>query len=121
DPADATPIVDRRAAVVARLVAGPQPGDSHQLMTRVTVSRVISLWLSPGYETSYYGRPPVYDRCGVGRIICSEELPDGRFALLLRGVARVEIARELPTDRTYRMVEARVLTDASCDPTDARD
>src|SRR5689334_12259387 len=40
--------------------------------------------LRPGYETAYYGRPPVYDRCGVGRIICSEELPDGRFALLVR-------------------------------------
>jgi Lon protease-like protein len=69
--------------------------------------------LRPGYEQTYYGRPPVYDRCGVGRIICSEELPDGRFALLLRGVARAEIARELTTvDRSYRLVEARVLADA---------
>src|SRR5215470_15430390 len=77
--------------------------------------------LRPGYESTYYGRPPVYDRCGVGRIICSEELPDGRFALLLRGVARVEIARELTTERSYRQVEARLLDDASCDPADARD
>lgn len=77
--------------------------------------------LRPGYETSYYGRPPVYERCGVGRIICSEELPDGRYALLLRGLARVEIARELPADRSYRIVEARVLPDTSCDLTDARD
>jgi len=54
----------------------------------------------------------VYDRFGVGRIICSEELPDGRFALLLRGVARVEIARELPADNlSYRRVEARLLPD----------
>ena len=67
--------------------------------------------LRPGYETTYYGRPPVCDRCGVGRIICSEELPDGRFALLLRGVARVEIARELPPERPYRLVEARMLAD----------
>ncbi|HSK03118.1 MAG TPA: LON peptidase substrate-binding domain-containing protein [Kofleriaceae bacterium] len=77
--------------------------------------------LRPGYETTYYGRPPVYERCGVGRIICSEELPDGRFALLLRGVARVEIARELPADRPYRLVEARFLPDESCDADDARD
>ncbi len=81
----------------------------HQLMA---VAR-----LRPGFETTYYGRPPVFERCGVGRIICSEELPDGRFALLLRGIARVEIARELPADRTYRQVEARMLADASCDPT----
>src|SRR5690606_30929956 len=79
----------------------------HQLMA---IAR-----LRPGYESTYYGRPPVYERCGVGRIICSEELPDGRFALLLRGVARVEIARELPADHAYRRVEARLLDDASTD------
>ncbi len=77
--------------------------------------------LRPGYEQTYYGRPPVYERFGVGKIICSEELPDGRFALLLRGVARVEIARELTVDRTYRVVEAQLLPDASCDAADARD
>lgn len=77
--------------------------------------------LRPGYETSYYGRPPVYERFGVGKIICSEELPDGRFALLLRGVARVEIARELEAARSYRLVEAQLLADASCDAADARD
>lgn len=77
--------------------------------------------LRPGYEATYYGRPPVYERFGVGKIICSEELPDGRFALLLRGVARVEIARELPAERQYRLVEARELPDADVDPMDARD
>jgi len=77
--------------------------------------------LRPGYEQTYYGRPPVYERCGVGRIICSEELPDGRFALLLRGIARVEIARELQLERAYRCVEARPLTDACVDPEDARE
>jgi uncharacterized protein len=76
--------------------------------------------LRPGYESTYYGRPPVFEKCGVGRIICSEELPDGRFALLLRGIARVEIARELPSrGRNYRLVEARTIDDASCDPADA--
>jgi uncharacterized protein len=77
--------------------------------------------LRPGFESSYYGRPPVFERCGVGRIICSDELPDGRFALLLRGVGRAEIARELPADRAYRVVEARPLSDATVDPGDARE
>jgi Lon protease-like protein len=86
---------------------------SHQLMG---IAR-----LRPGYETTYYGRPPVYDRFGVGRIICSEELPDGRFALLLRGVARVELARELPAERAYRLVEAKILPDASVDRDQASD
>lgn len=67
--------------------------------------------LRPGYEQTYYGSPPVFERCGVGKIICSEELPDGRFILLLRGIARAEIARELPNERAYRRVEARMLED----------
>src|ERR1044072_441587 len=62
--------------------------DGYQLMA---IAR-----LRPGYETAYYGRPPVFEKCGVGRIICCEELPDGRFALLLRGVARAEVAPALP-------------------------
>jgi uncharacterized protein len=86
---------------------------SHQLMG---VAR-----LRPGFEQHYRGRPPVFERFGVGRIICSEELPDGRFALLLRGVGRVELDRELPTDRAYRTVTAHLLHDASVDPADARD
>jgi Lon protease-like protein len=71
--------------------------------------------LRPGFEQTYYGRPPVYERFGVGRIICSEELSDGRFVLLLRGIGRAEIARELPAERAYRRVEARVLRDAASD------
>lgn len=87
---------------------------SHQL---IGVAR-----LRPGYESSYYGKPPVYERFGVGRIICSEELPDGRFALLLRGVARVEIAHELPAaDRMYRRAAVRQLLDAAIDPRDGAD
>ncbi|HEY4056732.1 MAG TPA: LON peptidase substrate-binding domain-containing protein [Kofleriaceae bacterium] len=77
--------------------------------------------LRPGFESAYYGRPPVYERFGVGKIICSEELPDGRFALLLRGVARVELTREITGDRSYRMVEAMPLIDDDCDDADARD
>lgn len=77
--------------------------------------------LRPGYDSSYYGKPAVYEHVGVGRIICSEELPDGRFALLLRGVGRVKIARELASERAYRLVEARLLEDNRCDPADAQD
>src|SRR5262245_36546084 len=77
--------------------------------------------LGPGYETSYYGRPTVFEKCGIGRLICSKELPDERYGLLLRGVARAAMARELPGQRCYRVVEARVIDAASCDPIDAHD
>src|SRR5215212_2636980 len=73
--------------------------------------------LRPGYESTYYGRPPVYERCGVGRIICSEELPDGRFALLLRGVARVEIERApVPRGRSARASRSGCRSDGRSRP-----
>jgi Lon protease-like protein len=56
-------------------------------------------------------RPAVFPHCGLGRIIASEELPDGRFHILLRGVARVRIAEELATDAMYRQVRALLLDD----------
>ncbi|MCX5748219.1 MAG: LON peptidase substrate-binding domain-containing protein, partial [Proteobacteria bacterium] len=87
--------------------------DGHQL---IGVAR-----LRPGYEASYYGRPPVYECFGVGRIICSEELPDGRFVLLLKGVARVELDRELPGPRAYRTAAVRRLDDTPVDAGTVRD
>ncbi len=54
--------------------------------------------LRPGFEQTYYGRPPVYERFGVGRIISLRRrlLRFCRFALVLRGVALRARARELP-------------------------
>jgi len=67
--------------------------------------------LKPGYETDYDGRPPVLPSCGLGRIIASEELPDGRYHILLRGVARVRITEELAPITAYRQVRASLLDD----------
>jgi Lon protease-like protein len=57
--------------------------------------------------------PSVYPHVGVGRIICSEELEDGRFLLLVRGAARVVIDRELPATQSFRRVAARRLIDGT--------
>jgi Lon protease-like protein len=65
-------------------------------------------------------RPAVFSHVGVGRIICSEELEDGRFLLLLRGVARVVIDHELPTEHSFRRVAARRLGDGPADPEKVR-
>jgi Lon protease-like protein len=48
--------------------------------------------------------------------MASEELPDGRFLLLLRGVGRVELVEELPSRRPYREVRARILVDTTPEP-----
>jgi Lon protease-like protein len=40
-----------------------------------------------------------------------EELPDGRYHLLVRGIARVRLRREVATGRGYRAFRAEVLDD----------
>jgi Lon protease-like protein len=53
--------------------------------------------------------PQVARVAGAGRIIHHERLPDGRFHILLQGVARVELHAELPMgDRLYRRVRAQL-------------
>lgn len=71
--------------------------------------------LKPGFESDYEGRPPVYDVCGAGRILEHVELPDGRFHIMLRGVARVRILRELPPAQSYRVVRAELVEDLPVD------
>jgi len=56
---------------------------------------------------------------GVGRIVHHERLKDGRFHILLQGIARVRIVEEHPmVGRLYRRVRARVLDDEPSDPAD---
>lgn len=65
--------------------------------------------LKPGYEADYHGRPEVYPVVGIGRVIASDELDDGRYNILVRGVARAELDEELPPARAYRQIRARIL------------
>lgn len=57
-------------------------------------SAIAMALLKPGWEKSYYGRPPVFDMLCVGRIVAHERLDDGKFNLLLHGLARVRLLRE---------------------------
>ena len=69
--------------------------------------------LEPGYQADYEGRSPVKRFAGVGRIICCDELPDGRYMLLLQGIGRVAIQDELAPQHAYRLVHARAVRDAT--------
>src|SRR5205814_8346349 len=48
-------------------------------------------------EAALSERPSVRPIMGVGEIVMAHELPDGRFNLVVRGRARVELQRELIT------------------------
>jgi uncharacterized protein len=65
----------------------------------------------PGYETEYHGRPAVRPIVGIGHVVGHEPLGDGRANIVLRGVTRARIERELPPDQSYRLVDAVSLPD----------
>jgi Lon protease-like protein len=67
--------------------------------------------LKAGWEKDYYGRPPIHAIAGAGEIVQHEELPDGRFNILVRGTMRIGITAELPPDLAYRVVRAKPLPD----------
>lgn len=68
--------------------------------------------LKPGWERDYEGAPPVHDVLGVGRILRDERLEDGRFNILLHGLARARI-EELFPPAPYRRARVRVLPEPS--------
>jgi len=52
------------------------------------------------------GRPAVRPVMGVGEVVMAHELPDGRFNLVVRGRARIQLARELTSEEPYRLIAA---------------
>ena len=50
--------------------------------------------LKDGWETDYYGHPPMYPIGCVGRLVSVQPLADGRANILLQGLERFQIARE---------------------------
>ena len=59
--------------------------------------------------------PRVAEIASVGELVLAQELPDGRFNLVVRGRARIAIDEELVSDEPYRLVAAHEIPD---DPPD---
>src|SRR4051812_14777924 len=58
--------------------------------------------LRPGWESDYEGRPAIHPVACVGKVVADQRLDDGRYNLLLRGLARARVLAEGQTDRPYR-------------------
>ncbi|NNJ28080.1 LON peptidase substrate-binding domain-containing protein [Alienimonas chondri] len=58
-------------------------------------------------------RPPIHDTVCIGKIVAEEELPDGRFHIVLRGVVRAAVRSERLTESGYRLASVAPLTDRS--------
>lgn len=69
--------------------------------------------LKPGWEDEYDETPPIESVACLGQIIWHEKLADGRYNLRLRGVARLRVVEELPSDRLYRQARAEVIPEVT--------
>jgi len=76
--------------------------------------RLIAMVLhQPGWEKDYDGRPNIHEVACLGRVIADQRLPDGRYNLLLQGIARVRILAERADDKRYRTAEVELMPDSA--------
>ncbi|MCX5658164.1 MAG: LON peptidase substrate-binding domain-containing protein [Planctomycetota bacterium] len=62
------------------------------------------------WKRDYEGKPPLRPTVCVAVIARHQELPDGRWNILLRGICRARIVREMPHD-PYRVARLRPTED----------
>jgi Lon protease-like protein len=71
--------------------------------------RIIGMvMLRPGHEADYEGRPPVFPIGCAGMITEVEQLPDGRYTIVLHGAVKFRITSE-DHSRPYRVARVEAL------------
>jgi Lon protease-like protein len=78
--------------------------------------RFIALVLPvPGWEKDYAKTPALHSVACLGRIIAEQQLEDGRFNILLRGLARIGIVKEIKSKKLFRCARTEVLEEIPLD------
>jgi Lon protease-like protein len=83
----------------------------YRAMTRAALDgeRYIAMaLLQPGWQKHYQGTPAVHPVLGLGKIIEDDSLQDGRFNLVLWGIARLRLVEE-QSKEPYRTARVEVL------------
>ena len=82
--------------------------DTHRIL-------VVAQILAPSSDPQ--GQPTIANVAGAGAIVEAQELPDGRYNILLEGRARVHLT-ELPFVPPYRRARGEILEDKHAEITD---
>lgn len=68
--------------------------------------------LKPDWEADYDSKPGIERVACLGRILDAEKLEDGRYNYRLRGLARIELLKEIDVPgKMYRIAESRVIVE----------
>lgn len=71
--------------------------------------------LRPGWEVDYASRPPLEPIACLGSIVTHHRMDDGRYNLLLAGVARVRIVEEVEPPESFRRARVDLLEEIEPD------
>lgn len=85
-----------------------------EMMADILASdRMIALaMLRPGYESEYESKlAPIYPTVCLGQIAVDEQLDDGRYNIIVRGICRAHVIDELDTDCLYRVAHLEPVKD----------
>ena len=86
-----------------------EPRYKEMINTSLESEKIIGMaLLKPGWESDYYGNPEVYDVIGMGRIVSSEELDDGKINIVLYGLKRAKII-EVVSEQPYRQARVNIM------------
>jgi Lon protease-like protein len=92
--------------------------DRYRLMVREVLSGnrllVIAL-LKPGWQESYFGVPPLHRVACVGEIVEYELPADDIQHILVRGIARVQVEKDVRA-HPYRLIQASLLPEPPYSP-----
>ena len=67
--------------------------------------------LAPGWESDYEGRPKLDRHACLGKIVTHQRQEDGHYNVLLLGLRRIRIEKELPAEKSYREAKVTLLDD----------
>ena len=67
--------------------------------------------IRPGFERHASGNPPLMTVGTLGEIARHEKLDNGRYNLMLRGVSRVQLLAEQPSEGAWRVSQVKLLSD----------
>jgi Lon protease-like protein len=73
--------------------------------------RIVAVPSLFGKSDAHALKPPLRAVCGAGMIETEETYADGRFDVIVRGLARVRLLEELPPTKLYREFRAEILED----------
>jgi len=85
----------------------------------VTDNLISMATLSRGWESNYQGAPAIEPLVCIGKIIRHQATDDGRHNILLKGIARARIVKEMEQVELFRVADAELIGDVQPSVSDA--